>query len=117
DRFLAGHGLTHGRWLTLVVLHRRPEPRASPSELAQDQGVTRATMTGLLANLESSGLVRRETDAADGRRAVVVMTPKGRRLVDRLLPKVYDHINRQMAPISERDRRTLTRLLGHLIRE
>ncbi|MEM8782508.1 MAG: MarR family transcriptional regulator [Planctomycetota bacterium] len=114
DRFLAGEDMTHGRWLTLVVLHRSGG-RLLPSELAEKQGVTRATMTGLLTKLVDRGLVERELDDRDGRREAAVLTATGRRFVRRVLPKVYRHINAELAPLSPKDRRALARVLNKLI--
>ncbi|MEM7626615.1 MAG: MarR family transcriptional regulator [Planctomycetota bacterium] len=114
DGMLAEHGLTHGRWLTLVVLHRSGG-RLLPSQLAEKQGVTRATMTGLLTGLCRDGLIRRVGSDDDRRRAAAQLTPKGRRRVERLLPLVYDHINQQMAVLASAQHRSLGRLVGKLI--
>jgi DNA-binding MarR family transcriptional regulator len=54
------------------------DPGIRPSELAERQGVTTATMSSHLDRLESAGLITRGREA-DSRGVVIEITPAGRR--------------------------------------
>lgn len=64
--------------LRLVAHYGRP----SPGVLAEALRVHPSSLTGVLRRLERAGLIRRARDPADGRRAIVSLTPKGQRLND-----------------------------------
>jgi DNA-binding MarR family transcriptional regulator len=114
DDVLAPFGLTHGRWITLVLLRREPNGRALPSSLAAKQGVTRATISGLLARLEADGLVRRRRSEADARQSAAELTPKGRRLLDRVMPRYYDQVAEWMRPLEPAEQRAIADMLDRL---
>src|SRR5512147_1860987 len=61
-----------------VVVFRGP---LTLGALAQAEQVRPPTMSRVVAALVRAGLVRREPDAADGRRANIHATPSGRRLL------------------------------------
>jgi len=115
DALLSGHGIMHGRWLVLIQLRRREIPQALPSELAQEQGVTRATMSGLLRQLERAGLIRRQDDPADGRKAAVILTEKGEELLARIMPEYYTLVNELTAPLTNPEQKTLAAMLDKLL--
>jgi DNA-binding MarR family transcriptional regulator len=52
-------------------------------DLADAEQVKPPTMSRIVAGLEGSGLVRRETDRRDGRSIRVEATPRGRKLLER----------------------------------
>ncbi len=54
------------------------ETTASPTELALGERIKPQAMASTLAALESQGLVSRSPDPADGRRALIALTPAGR---------------------------------------
>ncbi|MBT2207100.1 MarR family winged helix-turn-helix transcriptional regulator [Actinomadura sp. NEAU-AAG7] len=78
--------------LTLVqyeILHwtneSAPEQRCI-TELAELMITSRSGLSYQVAQLEKAGLLRRETSADDERRAMVVITEEGRRLLERTAP-------------------------------
>ena len=77
-RMQASIGLTGPQRVTLRVLGRFPG--LSAGELARILLVHPSTLTGVLQRLEARELVKRTPDAADGRRASLTLTAKGRRL-------------------------------------
>lgn len=115
DNYLDGFGLTHGRFLTLVLLLRRESGEAPPSVLAAEQGVTRATMTGLLQQLEKDGLATRRPAYDDGRKMLAGLTPEGFALIKKLLPGYYTLVNELMAPLESDEKETLQMLLDKLL--
>ena len=111
ETILGQSGLSQGRFLTLIVMNRAPEEEANPSTLAQKVGVTRATMTGLLDGLEQKGLIERRTHVQDRRKIGVLLTDRGRRMLDGVLPDYYRHIAKLTAYLDEGERQTLVSLL------
>ncbi len=69
-------GLGRARLSALAVLHFGGS--CSPSELAEQEMVSRATMHHVLTGLEADGLVVRQPDRSDGRRQLVSLTRRGR---------------------------------------
>ncbi|MFN8171555.1 MAG: MarR family transcriptional regulator [Candidatus Nanopelagicales bacterium] len=55
--------------------------------VADEVGVSKATLSGVLATLEGRGLLTRARSAADGRLVIVELTAPGRRLMKRLFPQ------------------------------
>ncbi|MCP4118493.1 MAG: MarR family transcriptional regulator [Desulfobacteraceae bacterium] len=115
DKVLANYGITHGRWLVLVLLRRREARQALPSELAQEQGITRATMSGLLRQLTRDDLVRRQEDPEDGRKSTIILTQKGADLVEQIMPAYYDLAKDLMAPLEDAEKSSLTCLLDKIL--
>lgn len=108
---LAPHGLSEGRFVLLFLLEAASEGLA-PNLLAEQAGVTRATVTGLLDGLEREALVQRLPDATDRRALRVQLTDKGRQLARQLFAEHSRWIAGLFGPLSPAERRQLARLLG-----
>lgn len=107
----ARHGISPGRYSILMEL-LSARNRLAPSEIAERIGVSRATVTGLVDGLEWDGLVaRRPLKAGDRRRTSVRLSPKGRRLLERLMPVLFSRMASLVQPLSARERTTLRVLL------
>ncbi len=110
-QFLAQHGISQGRFTVLMLLNRCGEQPSTPAELADEAGVTRATMTGLIDTLEKDDLVVREADAHDRRTVLVRLTAKAQTFMEGILPDYFEHVSATMRSLSEGERRQLVRLL------
>ena len=110
----ARYGLTQGRFILLVALRRRPDQTATPAELADHAGVTRATITGLLDALEKDGLVERSHRTDDRRSVHVKLTRKGVTLLEKTLPDHYTRIGALMAKLTKAEKKQLALLLGKM---
>lgn len=86
QQYLVRFGFSDGKLSVLFQMLLAAQAPLSPSMLAERVGVTRATITDLVAGLERAGLVRREVCAEDGRMALLHLTEQGHALLDRLLP-------------------------------
>ena len=71
-------GVTGPQRLVIRILGRSPDSTAT--DIAVAIGLHPSTLTGILRRLELQGVVQRETDARDRRRARFRLTAKGRRL-------------------------------------
>ncbi|HZP61401.1 MAG TPA: MarR family transcriptional regulator [Opitutaceae bacterium] len=125
------HGLSQGRFGVLMLLARSsrtegegkseatclPPGPLTPAELADAAGVTRATMTGLIDTLERDGFVKRESDPADRRMMPVKLTPKGRKLIEDILPGHFRIISAVMGSLNETERKTMVRLLNKILQQ
>lgn len=78
---LSTHGLSEGRFVLLFLLNASTYGLA-PNALAEQAGVTRGTVSGLLDGLEREELIERHADANDRRALRVQLTAKGRRVAN-----------------------------------
>jgi DNA-binding MarR family transcriptional regulator len=102
-------GLTALQYTALTVLERHPDLTAA--HLARHSFVTGQSMADMVTTLLDRGLIRRHRDPSDRRRLVIALTPAGRRLLDRLRPKVAALQARMLAPLSETQADQLRRSL------
>jgi DNA-binding MarR family transcriptional regulator len=116
EAHLARHEITQGRFGVLMALwgNCQREGKAvplSPAEIADRTGVTRATITGLIDTLERSGLVTRTPHSDDRRMTCVVITARGEKLLQKILPEHFRQMAWLMAPLDEGERKTFMGLL------
>ncbi len=105
---------TYGDYQVLSVLRRNPQPM-QPSELADLLQVTRSGTTGRLHRLEESNLIRRRSDPDDARQALISLTPKGIRLVDRLFAAGQRTQAEALAVLQKDEQKTLATLLRRIL--
>lgn len=80
---LKKHGLTFGQFDILATLRRRePQGGLNPTQLCANVALTSGGMTSRLDRLEEAGWIARQSDPNDRRGVVVVLTAKGRKLID-----------------------------------
>ncbi|MCQ4080343.1 MarR family transcriptional regulator [Streptomyces sp. RB6PN25] len=84
------------------------------TDLAAYFGVGKATMSRQLRALEELGLVSREPDPADGRAALVRLTPEGHRRFTRVRDARRERYRLRLAQWDRDDIRELARLLREL---
>lgn len=116
DAIYAEYGLNHAQFGVLAALRRAGPPfRLSPTELYSSLLITSGAVTNRLERLAAAGLVRRVPDANDGRSLLVALTPKGRRLIDRVLALHYERERELLAPLSPQERKTLAATMRRLL--
>ncbi|MNL41615.1 Transcriptional repressor MprA [compost metagenome] len=114
DDLLSNYGLSSGRFTLLILLRNHPEG-LKPSELALQLGVTQATISGLLNNLEKLELVSRQTHQTDGRAFVIKLTQKGHEIIQEIFPKWYPRLAAFWAVINGDEKENINGLLGRMI--
>lgn len=77
------HGLSDQQWRVLRVLQENDEGMET-GRLAEQAYILGPSLTGILARMQKSGLVRRTRSADDARCMLVHATPAGRSLVSEL---------------------------------
>ncbi len=114
DDAIGEYGITSGEFDVLAALRRAGTPfERTPSQLAESTMITSGAATKRVDRLEGAGLLTRTADAHDARVRRVRLTPRGRRLADRVLDAHVANEHRLLEPLSPRDRRRLTELLRH----
>ena len=97
----------------LVTIHAGV---SSPAALAQQLGISRAVVTGLLDRLEERGLIWREPDPLDRRRLRIVMSAAGLEASERLGRAVVDDLAKALDVRSSEERQSLQAALPILER-
>jgi MarR family transcriptional regulator, organic hydroperoxide resistance regulator len=84
-------------------------------EVAQEAGISKGTLTGVVKTLEGKGLVRREPMPADGRLVLVQITPAGRKLMLQLFPQVNAAEVDTVSPLEPPEIGELTAVLSRIL--
>jgi DNA-binding MarR family transcriptional regulator len=109
----SAHGLSEGEFDVLAALRRAGEPfERAPHELAEHTMVTTGAMTKRLDRLVMAKLVTRQPSVTDGRRRVVALTAKGRKLIDRAFTDHIANEHRLMQALTNEQSQQLESLLG-----
>jgi MarR family transcriptional regulator, organic hydroperoxide resistance regulator len=109
---LRGSDLTLARFDVLVALAKYGP--MSQQKLADHLLVTKGNVVGLIDKLSARGFVERQSSATDRRVNVLRVTPAGRRIVDRTLPRQMQLIASLMQPLKPREAASLKALLKRL---
>lgn len=91
---------------TVLAMVTREGPR-SPSELGAFARVTPPSMHQAIGCLVDAGLVSRESDPGDGRRVLVVATPKGQQVADDIRRRRHEWLDSRLDALSPDERKTL----------
>lgn len=112
QRAAAEVGLQDFEYETLHQLMIRDTPgTASPTDLAEDLGVSGAGMTGRLDGLERAGWVQRTASPDDRRRVVVEITRSGADVWRKAMTLRGNQEEEMVGLLSERERAQLNKML------
>lgn len=109
---LREHDVTEQQWRVLRALAEAEEMEVT--ELARRSVILSPSLSRILQNLETRGLIRRRAVREDQRRALISITAKGKRLFKRVAPHSEAHYEEITAAFGGRKLETLYRLLGDL---
>lgn len=85
-----------------------------PSELSAMQGLSRNTVSALIASLEEEGLISRALHPTDRRKFVIRLTPQGRQVLNSELDSRFKFLAECFAAFTPAERVTLDSLLTRL---
>ena len=91
------------------------QPGLEQARLAQEVGVDRATLANVVARLESRGLLRRTTTKTDRRLKRVILTAKGKRLLDQMTQAAQRAHARTVDVLSPAEREAFLHFLARLV--
>ncbi|MGZ4233957.1 MAG: MarR family winged helix-turn-helix transcriptional regulator [Solirubrobacteraceae bacterium] len=109
DRAMAQAGGSASIWQVLVLV--RAQKWGTQAQMAEEMGITGATLTHHLNMLENRGLVRRWCEAENRRVQRVELTDAGVELFDRLRVVAHAHDQRLRSALSDEDVGRLGELL------
>ena len=112
SEIVAEHGL-HPMHFGMLMILEAEEP-VSQHELGHRTGVDPSTMVARMDALEERGLVERVRSSEDRRSYQIRLSAEGRRVLKALRRKAATHGDRFFAPLTERERKELHRLLSKL---
>lgn len=108
DALYGDFGLNRALFGVLAALRRAGPPyQLSPTDLYNSLLITSGAVTNRLERLTAAGLVRRVRDPHDGRSLLVALTPKGKRLIDRVVTLHYERERELLSPLGPRQRKAL----------
>ena len=106
----ASHGLTGPQALLMKALQHG---KLSAGELASRVSLSQGTVTDILNRLEKRGTIMRLRDAADRRRVIVELTPRGLALLEESPPLLQEQFIQRFSRLEEWEQ---TQLLASLQR-
>ena len=74
NQLLATHHLTISQFRILMILYKSPDCTVRQADIESAYAMTNPTVTGLVQNLEKSGLVRRVANPEDKRSKLLTLT-------------------------------------------
>ncbi|MEN3930313.1 MarR family transcriptional regulator [Microvirga sp. W0021] len=110
---LSKYDLSEGRFIVLFLL-QKSKNGLQPFEIAEQAGVTRATVTGLLDGLEKMSLITRTHAGHDRRMVTIHLTPEGWMLANRLFDEHTSWISNLLSSFDEEEKALLSQLLHRI---
>ena len=114
DRRLLGHGITSQQAALLLLSRLLKEP--SPIKMAARLGTDTAGMTRLLDRLETKGFIFRKISPDDRRSLVVVLGPRSKNLLPRLIPAFRQVNTGLLDGFDDHELKTLHLMLRRLLK-
>ena len=100
-RFLSEFGLSDVQFNLLMMLkHQGSKDGLTQAQLSDMLLVNRPNITGLVDRMEKASLIRRQGDPEDRRANRITLTPKSRKLVDKVDPIYGREMHRVMSGLN-----------------
>jgi len=110
ERRLGKQGLSYGRFMILCLLSMTPDP-IPVCKLAEMAGVTTPTVSAVLSGMVRDNLVRREEAPEDRRVVRIGLTPAGQKVLDEVMPGMFENQSKAMSGLTQEELKTLISLL------
>jgi DNA-binding MarR family transcriptional regulator len=108
----AGYSISPEQWSILVQLWR--QDGLTQQVLADHFHRSKVAAFHLISKVEAQGLVERRPNPSDGRSNLIYLTPRGRAIVDQLIPLAQGNLDRALAGIPAADVETTRRVLSRI---
>lgn len=113
EAMFAEEDLTFSQWTVLMGLREWRE--TTSAEMARNICHDAGSLTRILDQLETRGLVTRLRSETDRRAVVLTLTPQGRETMEKLMPRVVHFWNGLLAEFNHAEIKTLIGLLTRLV--
>jgi DNA-binding MarR family transcriptional regulator len=113
DRFFSKYGVTTTQYDVLVIVNYS-ESRITQSELGERRVVSRSNITGIVDRLEKLGLIKRESDTGDRRIKHLVVTKKGKDIIEKVEEKYFDNLKQILWFLDEKDKAGILEIIGRI---
>ena len=113
DAIKRDHGLSRGEYLLIFCLAHLPELTAQ--DVANMTGRPRNSISRAVHRMLSEGYIDRTPDPDDGRQANLTITPKGRKLHEKIVQGFIARENDLLGVLNRQDREALDRILEKLV--
>lgn len=113
EKVLKPIGLTASLWRALLMIRRMKS--CTMNELSQMTTVERTTLTRIVDQLVTEGLVERSTPVEDRRQVLIGLTDKGHETFDQAMDLIRPFHSRTLVDIDAERRREITRGLRQMI--
>ncbi|BCB26507.1 MarR family transcriptional regulator [Sulfurimicrobium lacus] len=113
NHFLAAYGLNNTHYIALIMIYSSEGNMLNPCKLSEALLSSRANITRLTDELVENGWVERQGSSADRRRVELSLTPAGTALIEKILPRNWERIDRLWAGFSPEE----IALTGNLLRK
>jgi DNA-binding MarR family transcriptional regulator len=114
NEWLAGTAGSFARFQILVALWASKGREIPHSEIVSAMGVSRATVSGLMAALERDGLVKSYSDEEDRRKLIARLTANGETTIKKAFETSLSHFRAVFATFSATELMQLTTLLRRI---
>ena len=111
--YFANFGLSIPEWRVMAIL--AANPGLSAAEVTARTAMDKVAVSRAVGTLLAAGRLRRTTVPADRRRTHLALTPAGAGVYSRVVPMALEYERKLVAPLSNRDRATLDRILRELL--
>lgn len=106
------HGLAVSEWRTMAILGSN---RAlSAKEIVEKSSMDKVNVSRAVQSLRKKGLLKRDIDGDDRRRAVLRLTEEGNRVFQDLVPLVRDVEQQLISDLSDDELRVLEKLMARV---
>lgn len=106
-------GLARSEFVVLFCLQHSGTLTAQ--DVCDITGRPKNSISQAVNKLAMQGLIKRQTDTTDGRRAPLALTPKGLNLYKELIPLFQQRENEMLSVLTEREQEAFAKLLGKLV--
>lgn len=108
-------GFTEGSFHVLCLLLAAEQGQASPGELAELVGTSKANLSRILDQMVHEGLVTRRVETQDARRHVIAVTEQGRARAEDAVPRFKETLRHAFGGLSTEELATLNVLMQKAI--
>lgn len=115
NRRVQPFGLTEATWLPLIRVARAAKPMRQ-KDLAASLGLDGSSVVRLIDTLEKANLLERREEDADRRAKALVLTRRGRTIVDQVEAVTHQVRSDALGDLPERDIATAFDVLEHICR-